>query len=50
VGDRLFPLLGNGGYDVLHYDLGLRYATDDPAQPLDGSEVLIARATGVEPV
>jgi aminopeptidase N len=45
VGDRLFPLLGNGGYDVLHYDLGLRYATDDPAQPIDGSEVLVARAT-----
>lgn len=45
VGDRLFPLLGNGGYDVLHYDLNLRYATDDPAQPLDGSEVLLARAT-----
>jgi aminopeptidase N len=45
VGDRLFPLLGNGGYDVVHYDLNLRYATDDPAQPLDGSEVLLARAT-----
>jgi aminopeptidase N len=45
AGDRLFPLLGNGGYDVLHYDLGLRYATDDPAQPLNGSEVLRARAT-----
>ena len=45
VGDRLYPLLGNGGYDVLHYDLGLYYATDDPAQPLNGSEVLTARAT-----
>jgi aminopeptidase N len=45
VGDRLFPLLGNGGYDVIHYDLDLRYATADPAQPLDGSEVLLARAT-----
>jgi aminopeptidase N len=45
VGDRLFPLLGNGGYNVIHYDLGLRYATADPAQPLDGSEVLLARAT-----
>ena len=39
VGDRLFPLLGNGGYDVLDYDLGVRYATDDPAQPLDGRQV-----------
>ena len=26
LGDRLFPL-GNGGYDVQHYDLDLRYAT-----------------------
>ena len=27
LGDRLYPTLGNGGYDVLHYDLALRYAT-----------------------
>src|SRR5262245_21771521 len=27
VGDSLFPQLGNGGYDVKHYDLDLRYAT-----------------------
>lgn len=25
VGDRIFPLLGNGGYDVGHYSLNLRY-------------------------
>jgi aminopeptidase N len=25
VGDRLFPTLGNGGYDALHYDLGMTY-------------------------
>ena len=25
VGDRLFPGLGNGGYDAQHYDLGLSY-------------------------
>jgi aminopeptidase N len=25
VGDRLFPTLGNGGYDAKHYDLGLSY-------------------------
>ncbi|MDQ1618283.1 MAG: hypothetical protein QOE19_852 [Actinomycetota bacterium] len=28
AGDRYFPLQGNGGYDVKHYDLRLRY---DPA-------------------
>jgi aminopeptidase N len=27
-GDRLFPQIGNGGYDVTHYDLTIRY---DPA-------------------
>jgi aminopeptidase N len=26
-GDTLFPTVGNGGYDVLHYDISLRYAT-----------------------
>ena len=45
IGDRLFPGLGNGGYDVQHYDLTLRYATSDPAQPLDGDEVITAVAT-----
>src|SRR3954452_20692846 len=25
-GDRLFPQIGNGGYDATHYDLTLRYA------------------------
>ena len=45
LGDRLVPLLGNGGYDVLHYDLHLRYATSDPAQSIDGNETIHARAT-----
>ena len=45
IGDRLFPGLGNGGYDVLHYDLDLRYATSAPTQPVDGTVTLIARAT-----
>jgi aminopeptidase N len=45
LGDRLFPGLGNGGYDVLHYDLDLRYATSDPAQPIDGTATISARAT-----
>ena len=45
IGDRLNPTLGNGGYDVLHYDLDLRYATSDPAQSLLGDETIAARAT-----
>jgi hypothetical protein len=24
LGDRLYPTLGNGGYDALHYNLDLR--------------------------
>ena len=45
IGDRLFPELGNGGYDVLHYDLDLRYATSAPSQPIDGTVTIFARAT-----
>ena len=45
LGDRLYPTLGNGGYDALHYDLDLRYATAAPAQGIDGTVTLLARAT-----
>jgi aminopeptidase N len=45
LGDRLNPGIGNGGYDVIRYDLHLRYATSDPAQALDGDETILARAT-----
>src|SRR3954452_9061855 len=45
LGDRLFPTLGNGGYDVQHYDLDLRYATSAPSQGIDGTVSLLARAT-----
>jgi aminopeptidase N len=45
IGDPLNLTLGNGGYDVLHYDLDLRYATSDPAQQLEGDETIVARAT-----
>src|SRR3954471_7658434 len=31
AGDRLFPGIGNGGYDATHYDLTIRY---DPATKL----------------
>ena len=43
VGDPYFPLLGNGGYDVRHYDMTLAY---DPATDrLDATAVIEARAT-----
>ena len=45
LGDRLFPNLGNGGYDVLHYHLDLRYATSAPSQSIDGDVTIVARAT-----
>ncbi|MEV2213971.1 M1 family metallopeptidase [Streptomyces sp. NPDC050997] len=43
VGDPYFPLAGNGGYHVAHYDLTLRY--DPGSRHLDGKAVLTARAT-----
>jgi aminopeptidase N len=45
IGDRLFPTLGNGGYDVRHYDLDLRYATAVPSQGIDGTATIFAHAT-----
>jgi aminopeptidase N len=43
IGDPYFPLEGNGGYDVRHYDLSFSY---DPATDrLDGVNVITARAT-----
>jgi aminopeptidase N len=43
AGDPYFPDMGNGGYDVSHYDLELRY---DPAtQVLDATARIEARAT-----
>src|SRR4051794_34622358 len=44
VGDRLFPTLGNGGYDVQHYDLDLHYPGSFTA-PVDGTVTILARAT-----
>lgn len=42
IGDRLFPELGNPGYDVLAYDLSLTYK--DNRTPLDAVTVIDARA------
>ncbi|MEU7708066.1 M1 family metallopeptidase [Streptomyces nodosus] len=43
VRDPLFPAMGNGGYDVLHYDLTLAY--DPGPGRLAGTAVITARAT-----
>ncbi|MGW3494313.1 M1 family metallopeptidase [Streptomyces sp. NPDC001020] len=43
VGDRLFPMLGNGGYDVAHYGLTLDYVPE--TNHLKGTAVITARAT-----
>ncbi|WEO99284.1 M1 family metallopeptidase [Streptomyces sp. FXJ1.172] len=43
AGDPYFPLSGNGGYHVRHYDLTLRY--DTTTRHLDAGAVLFARAT-----
>jgi aminopeptidase N len=45
LGDRLYPLLGNGGYDVQNYDLALRYAAKDPKQTVTGDVTITAVAT-----
>ncbi|MDT3400159.1 M1 family metallopeptidase [Streptomyces sp. B1866] len=45
IGDRLFPHLGNPGYDVAAYDIDLDYRGGD--RPLDAVTRVDARATGV---
>ncbi|BFU47594.1 M1 family metallopeptidase [Krasilnikovia sp. MM14-A1004] len=45
LGDRLYPKLGNGGYDVTNYDLSLKYAAKDPKQTVTGSVSIWANAT-----
>ncbi|MCA1220777.1 M1 family metallopeptidase [Streptomyces sp. 8L] len=43
IGDPYFPDLGNGGFDALHYDLGVSYNPDTDV--LDGTTTLTAKAT-----
>ncbi|GLW27413.1 M1 family metallopeptidase [Actinoplanes regularis] len=45
IGDRLYPLLGNGGYDVQDYDLRIRYPKKDPKQTVSGDVTITAIAT-----
>ncbi|KUL52362.1 zinc metalloprotease [Streptomyces sp. NRRL F-4489] len=44
LGDRLFPALGNPGYDVTSYDISLDYSGRND-RPLDAVTVINARAT-----
>jgi aminopeptidase N len=44
IGDVLFPTLGNGGYDALHYSMALRYPTAAAQQTVDGRITMFARA------
>jgi aminopeptidase N len=43
IGDPYFPLDGNGGYDVKHYDLDIKYTPESDV--LDGVATLRSRAT-----
>jgi hypothetical protein len=43
VGDPYYPLDGNGGYDVQHYDLDVGY--DPPTDQLTGVATISAKAT-----
>ena len=43
IGDEYYPTLGNGGYDVEHYDLDLFYDPDD--NMLDAAVIISATAT-----
>ncbi|MDT4987105.1 MAG: hypothetical protein QOI74_1199, partial [Micromonosporaceae bacterium] len=43
IGDAYYPDYGNGGYDVSHYDIRLRYAPD--TDRLTGTTTILARAT-----
>src|SRR5215216_1303459 len=45
IGDRLFPTLGNGGYDAQHYTLALRYPTAERVQTVVGTLTMEAQAT-----
>jgi len=43
LGDSLFPTIGNGGYDVRHYDLDLKYTV--ARKRLEGTATIDAVAT-----
>src|SRR4051812_50000728 len=42
LGDRLYPKLGNGGYDAQNYDLHLTYPAKDVKQSVTGDVTVTA--------
>lgn len=44
IGDPYFPLYGNGGYDVLHYDVDLRVDGTTPSGTVAGTTTIEAEA------
>jgi hypothetical protein len=45
IGDRLYPTLGHGGYDVWPYDVAGRYPAAAPTTPVTGTVTIDAKAT-----
>jgi aminopeptidase N len=45
VGDPYYPLMGNGGYDVRHYDVRFSFDPDPNVRRLDGTTTIVATAT-----
>ena len=43
IGDPYYPAYGNGGYDVSHYDLRLKYQPE--TDQLEGTATLLATTT-----
>ena len=43
LGDRLYPQLGNGGYDALHYEIDLRFVPE--GNHISGTTTITAAAT-----
>ncbi|GHJ41840.1 M1 family metallopeptidase [Streptomyces sp. TS71-3] len=43
IGDPYYPVYGNGGYDVSHYDLRLKYQPE--TDQLDGTATILATTT-----
>ena len=48
IGDPYFPLDGNGGYDVSHYDLNFEYDPGDRRTPRSGTDRREGQAEPVE--
>ena len=47
IGDSYYPVYGNGGYDVSHYDLRLKY--QPKTDRLEGTATILAKASRICP-